>query len=208
MPPYALTCSPHTDHTPAKQACSIGHLGAQAFFDGVGCHPPPPPPPNLTPFALACAVRRFYGNDEFGARLFDADCNPQWGTDVPMYLWDAGTAQNQPFWANLNTGQDSRQLYGGSRHLGQRPEAALIRQVLDAEITNVNDTYPLPSNLLRVTIEPGVDVRLFPLINSYKGANATVEVNPMPKGAARPRLWMQPPLSPPPFHVPWSDSSW
>jgi hypothetical protein len=126
---------------------------------------------------------RFYGNDEFGARLFDADCNPQWGTDVPMYLWDAGTAQNQPFWANLNTGQDSRQLYGGSRHLGQRPEAALIRQVLDAEITNVNDTYPLPSNLLRVTIEPGVDVRLFPLINSYKGANATVEVM-LPQGTS------------------------
>jgi len=119
---------------------------------------------------------RFYGNTEYGAPLFDDQCNPQWGTDVPMHLWDAGTAQDQPFWANLRLGKDSRQIWGGSYHLGQVAESQPVYQVPDAMIQDVNDPYPAGRDLLRTTIVHGLDVTLEPLVNSYKGANATIQV--------------------------------
>mmetsp|Transcript_14684 Transcript_14684/g.26082 ORF Transcript_14684/g.26082 Transcript_14684/m.26082 type:complete len:638 (-) Transcript_14684:509-2422(-) len=119
---------------------------------------------------------RFYANTEMGAPLFDDQCNPLWGTDVPMDLWDAGTAKDQPFWANLHLGRDSRQLWGSSHHLGQIPLTQLIYKVPDEVIQHGNDTYPQGIDLLRVTIGHGLDVLLEPMVNSYSGANATVQV--------------------------------
>lgn len=120
---------------------------------------------------------RFYGNAEFGTALFDENCNPRWGSNVEMNVWDAGTAKDQPFWANLYTGLASRQMYGTHYHLGQISEAHLIRQVSDAELLAVNDTYPLPADLLLVSINRGVDVTLTPLTNSAKNTTADIQIS-------------------------------
>eukprot|EP00667_Euglena_gracilis_P000070 EG_transcript_70 len=125
---------------------------------------------------LVRANDRFVGNDEWGQRLFDSDCNPQWGTTAEMFLYDAGTAVNQPFWANLNLGHDSRQLDGGSYYLGQTPEQQLVRLVPTAELQAPGDVYPLPGRLVRVTLDRGLDVELYPLVNAFSGGNATVQV--------------------------------
>lgn len=120
---------------------------------------------------------RFYGNDEFGFALFDDKCQPQWMTEMDMFLYDAGTAKNQPFWANLHLGRDSRQYNGGSYGLGQVAQTELTRLVPESELLNPDDIYPLGRNLLHVGTERGLDVDLYPLVNSYHGANATIELS-------------------------------
>eukprot|EP00667_Euglena_gracilis_P000080 EG_transcript_80 len=119
---------------------------------------------------------RFVGNSEVGQPLFDADCVPLWGKQVEMFLWDAGTAVDQPFWANLYVGRDSRQLYGGSYALGQLPAHDFVRQLNATELSNPLDLYPPPGRLVRVSIDRGLDVTLQPLTNAFQGGNATVEV--------------------------------
>jgi len=117
-------------------------------------------------------------NDRFLAPLqpgipFFIGMRPNYGESKDVAMWDAGTETNQPYFANLQIGQQSSQPGGGVA--GGLREYGRIQQVHPWEFGIGNDTYPDPAKLVQLTLNPAMDVSLSDQTRAQRGIDALVE---------------------------------